>query len=514
MGLNYDRPSISYDDGCHRSGANERAPKIAVLVLGMHRSGTSSVSGTLVRLGGAAPTHLMGAHADNEKGFWESEVVTALNEEILAAGASNWRDWRKFDCGRIDAPTATTLRARAKEALLSEFGGARLPIVKDPRLCRLMQFWSAVFEDVGWSLRAVLPIRSPLEVALSLKRRDGIALSSGCLIWLRHVLDAEIETRRTPRAVLKWDDFLGNRRRVLERLGEQLDLAWPHWSQGSLSEIDEFVSPDLRHEIIGEDDWWVHPAINDLVRETYTAILELIEDPTDGGAQCKLDDVRARFEYASGIFDQAMFELEEEAYHMRARLVADQHQIAAQLSAVQEENAATLDAARAEFASQLKATRDECATKLATATSQRQCLAQCVDDANRRITRAEGLIAYVADRYAKTKQSGFRNYLRVRFLSRTRSFVRQKELEAIRSSVYFDEEFYLEQNPDVRAFGLDAALHYLDYGGHEGRDPGPFFSTIQYLKQFPDVAVSGVNALAHYEIHGRSEKRVLAQSLG
>jgi hypothetical protein len=54
---------------------------------------------------------------------------------------------------------------------------------------------------------------------------------------------------------------------------------------------------------------------------------------------------------------------------------------------------------------------------------------------------------------------------------------------------------------------MDAALHYLVYGGREGRAPGPFFSTHQYLARFPDVAASGVNALAHYGMYGRREMR-------
>ena len=47
---------------------------------------------------------------------------------------------------------------------------------------------------------------------------------------------------------------------------------------------------------------------------------------------------------------------------------------------------------------------------------------------------------------------------------------------------------------------MDAALHYVVFGGREGRDPGPYFSTREYLARFPDVAASGMNALAHYEI--------------
>ena len=205
------------------------ARPVAILVLGMHRSGTSSIAGSLMRLGGDAPVHLLPAQPDNERGFWESSVISALNDEILAAGGSDWQDWRSFDLNRIDRGVATTLRARARSVLLAEFGEARLPIIKDPRMCRLMPFWSSVFQDLEWSLRAVLPLRSPLEVALSLNRRDGIALSCASLIWLRHVLEAEVESREMPRAVLNWHDFLADPRRSLGRVGRSLKLTWPRW---------------------------------------------------------------------------------------------------------------------------------------------------------------------------------------------------------------------------------------------------------------------------------------------
>jgi hypothetical protein len=79
----------------------------AVLILGMHRSSTSSVAGARVRLGGTAPCDLMAVAPDNPRGFWEPAVVEALNDEILAAGGSEWADWPRFDVERIDAARAS-----------------------------------------------------------------------------------------------------------------------------------------------------------------------------------------------------------------------------------------------------------------------------------------------------------------------------------------------------------------------------------------------------------------------
>ena len=221
---------------------------------------------------------------------------------MLAAGGSHWDDWREFDPERIDAAATVALRARAKSALSGEFGDASLAIIKDPRMCRLLPFWSAVFREAEWSVRPVLLLRSPLEVALSLNRRDDIALTRGCLIWLRHVLDAEAETRNMRRAVLNWNDFLADRRGALERLGVQLDLAWPRWSVTALAEIDEFVSADLKHQSASEEDLRVHPAVSDLVRDTNAAMIELAEDPSNARTWRKLDDARTRFEDAVAIF--------------------------------------------------------------------------------------------------------------------------------------------------------------------------------------------------------------------
>jgi Glycosyltransferase sugar-binding region containing DXD motif len=69
---------------------------------------------------------------------------------------------------------------------------------------------------------------------------------------------------------------------------------------------------------------------------------------------------------------------------------------------------------------------------------------------------------------------------------------------ALRSSTYFDAAWYLQAYPDVRAAGMDAALHYLEHGAHEGRNPGPRFSSSEYLRLHPGVAAAGENPVLHF----------------
>ena len=200
---------------------------------------------------------------------------------------------------------------------------------------------------------------------MSLNRRNGIAPGLGCLIWLRHVLDAEAETRNMRRAVLNWDDFLGDRRGALERLGVQLDLAWPRWSDTALAEIDEFVSADLKHQSASADDLRVHPAVGDLVRDTNAAMIELAEDPSDGRTWRKLDDARTRFEDAAEIFGPAMFETEEETRGLRSLAKYEREERASQLTALQDGLAAQFAAARDEFVRQLAAVPNGLARQVA-----------------------------------------------------------------------------------------------------------------------------------------------------
>ena len=71
----------------------------------------------------------------------------------------------------------------------------------------------------------------------------------------------------------------------------------------------------------------------------------------------------------------------------------------------------------------------------------------------------------------------------------------------------FDASYYLAQNPDVAAAGVDPYQHYVTFGWKEGRDPSPYFDTKYYLQQNPDVAAAGVDPLIHFAAYGWREGR-------
>lgn len=84
----------------------------------------------------------------------------------------------------------------------------------------------------------------------------------------------------------------------------------------------------------------------------------------------------------------------------------------------------------------------------------------------------------------------------------------RKNSDLLNSSSLFNPIWYLSNNPDVAKSRMNAAQHFLLYGGIEGRDPGPNFSSSWYLSSFSDVRKSEVNPLLHYLKFGKKEGRL------
>lgn len=78
-----------------------------------------------------------------------------------------------------------------------------------------------------------------------------------------------------------------------------------------------------------------------------------------------------------------------------------------------------------------------------------------------------------------------------------RKYQHQKERVLVRDSGYFDSQWYLDQNNDVRLAGIDPLRHFLKNGWREGRSPGPKFATTAYLERHPEL-LDGINPLVHF----------------
>jgi Ca2+-binding RTX toxin-like protein len=80
-------------------------------------------------------------------------------------------------------------------------------------------------------------------------------------------------------------------------------------------------------------------------------------------------------------------------------------------------------------------------------------------------------------------------------------------------NAFFDVSGYLAVNKDVPA-GMDPLAHYDQFGWRQGRDPSADFDTKLYLVHNPDVAAAGMNPLLHYLQFGRAEGRQAYAAIG
>ena len=194
----------------------------AIIVLGMHRSGTSALAGALGILGMRLPSHLMPPTTDNPKGYFESEQIFAIHERLLAAAGTNWFGIEGLSADWIHSAQASAFVDELVAAVRQEYGNAATFVVKDPRICRLMPLWRQVLDKVGAQARFAIPLRNPLEVAQSLEKLHGLSLAHGCLLWLCNILDAERETRGLRRVFVHYHDLLSDPARVAHFIASQL----------------------------------------------------------------------------------------------------------------------------------------------------------------------------------------------------------------------------------------------------------------------------------------------------
>ena len=398
--------------------------KIAILVAGMHRSGTSALARVLNLVGCDLPKTLMEpVPGNNDAGFWESRPISDMNRDILWSSDSHWNDWRPLDPGWYASPMVGPFRERAQTLLHREFGDSRLFVLKDPRLCRLFPFWIEALETFGAEPRVVLPIRNPLDVAASLKQRDGIDASRGYLIWLRHVLEAESGSRNPRRTYLRYETFLPEPYTVMDRLGRDLDVSWPKRASVHVhAEIERFLSPELHHHHSDDAAFLTNPVLSRWLGQCFELFNRWSRGEVCETDFALLDRIRSAFDEATPLF---------------SRYVADCEQAIAERDE------------RIEGLSRAVAERDE---------------------------RIEGLSRAVAERVSSMID----------------------DINEVRQSGFFDEEYYLERNPDVRFTNVDPLKHYCTDGWREKHQPSRDFDGISYLSRHPEAASSGINPLIYH----------------
>lgn len=167
------QPSSAYADTPHP----ERfvlPPQRVLAVLGMHRSGTSMLTGTLQEAG-LVLGDVVTAAPHNRKGNREALPIRTLHDDLLASAGGNWQN-------PPDSVAWRPVHRLLRDALIDRFADQPLWGFKDPRSLFCLEGWREALPQ----LEAVAIVRHPLEVAASLQARDGLPLADGVALWERY----------------------------------------------------------------------------------------------------------------------------------------------------------------------------------------------------------------------------------------------------------------------------------------------------------------------------------------
>lgn len=276
--------------------------KVAVIVLGMHRSGTSSLAGMLDGLGCRGPATLMPASKTNAAGYYESLPVSQLNDAILAALGSRWDNWRPLRPDVHLSPRLAEFHDKARAMIEAEYGDGSLIYLKDPRISMLLPFWRGVLEAAGYRCVHLHTHRSPSEIAASLQRRNEIDPGLSLLAWLSQVLQAERHSRGQVRHFTSYEALLRDPAAVAMAAETAFGFPWPRPAEDGAGRVNRA----LRHHDDGARAVLEDARVPGLIRQT----LEILERWAAQGEQAadhtQLDDIAAAFDEAEGLFAGAM----------------------------------------------------------------------------------------------------------------------------------------------------------------------------------------------------------------
>lgn len=251
--------------------------KRVVLVLGMHRSGTSLITRGLKVLGVALGDKFLDEAPDNEKGFWEDSDVMELNSAILKKlSEHDWHTLTPFSKNQLKEEYFEIYKEQATELLSGKIKNKTILGIKDPRFCRLLPFWDKVLKSLEIEVSYIISIRNPLSVAHSLQKRDGFDFEKSFYLWLSYIIPSIIDSANHQRVVVDYDLMMEQPEKQLGRISKALDL--PFNKQQLEEYTKEYITDRLRHTRFQIRDLNSEVKLPGEIIEAYTLLYRAAKD--------------------------------------------------------------------------------------------------------------------------------------------------------------------------------------------------------------------------------------------
>lgn len=392
-----------------------------LVILGMHRSGTSFLTRMLQLMGVwiGGPEELDPPGWGNPRGLYELTDLRIVHEKALARRGCSWAGVGPLAAPGARADLDADLREEVRR-LVARLDGKRPWAVKDPRSCLFFGAW----RDLLVRPLVLLVHRSPLAVARSLARRDGFPPIASVALWELYNLHALRASQGLPRLHLSFEEALSDPLGFAARLKARLEAV----GVTGLVEVDRAALAAYKDpEVDG-----TYPDPDEQSR--YLSPLGV-----------KLRDALQRDPSPESVEDWGLDETTREVLALLHRVVDSEEALRRE-----ELRGAEAEDQRAK----LQAWGDDLHRDLV------KVLAERTDD----VARYDRLVADLA-----RELRVFRNGTRGRLLDWLASLLFPRGRAGLEGLV--DPGFYRETNPDVAATGADPVEHWLEHGSREGRRP-------------------------------------------
>ncbi len=454
-----------------------------IVVLGMHRSGTSAITKSLELLGVGLGDDLHPPGFDNPKGFWEDRECIDINDKLLSHfGSAYDRLGLAWDEIQTDS-RVSELRLRAVQLIsrkLRENDG--LWGFKDPRTCRLLAFWSEVFSALNCKISFVMAVRNPASVVASLAARSNMPAEKAYFLWLQHVLPALNFTKDAQSVVVDYDELLESPYSQVVRISTKLELPLPDYESALVRDFENnFLESDLRHTNFTEAQLSLDSRAPRMVIATYNLLHRLAKDQESLESACvqnALDELNVRLREISPTCDYINY-LEDDRMRLWQAIADHDGQLANLKKSVadRESRIAILQHSLLECESginNLKRSLIEKDKKI----NELHHFVELTNSLGEKLRSSELKITEIFASTSWKVSEPLRALSRLlRKLKKTSvvplgvgcSVQQIAESESSLSASGFDAEFYRKAYPDI--CGLDPFVHYLKYGKNEGRIP-------------------------------------------
>ena len=197
--------------------SREKIKKNVILILGMHRSGTSALTGLLHQVGAVLGPDLLEASYDNTNGFFENKKITSFNNSILKKLDLTW-DTPCYFISEVWKDKIDIINAREKllSIINDEFGSNETIFIKDPRISILLPIWKELLNGIH-NLESITIYRNPKAVFESLEKRNKLKPVKSAKLWLAH--NFSILKHSSKRNIfVAYEDLVSDPRKVLKNI--------------------------------------------------------------------------------------------------------------------------------------------------------------------------------------------------------------------------------------------------------------------------------------------------------